>query len=152
MIHLVAFSLADHRYALLLSAVERILRAVEITPLPQAPGIVLGVINVGGRIIPVVNIRQRFRLPDRELEPRDQLILGWAGRRTVALVVDGVSGVVEHPESDVMAAREILSGWEDVHGVARTEDGMIVIYDLNKFLSWEEEAALDEALAKARLE
>ena len=149
MIQLVAFSLNDQRYALSLSAVERIIRAVEITALPKAPAIVLGIVNVGGRIIPVVNVRQRFHLLDREIEPRDQVILGQTGRRTVALVVDEVSSVVARPESEVIAAHEILPGLEGLHGVARLEDGMILIYDLDKFLSLEEEAVLDRALAKA---
>src|SRR3990167_7870765 len=128
MIQLVGFNLDDRSYALTLSAVERILRAVEITPLPKAPPIVLGIVNVSGRIIPVVNMRQRFHLPDREIEPRDQVILGQTGHRTVALVVDEVSSVVERPESEVIAAHEILPGLAGVHGVARFEDGMILIY------------------------
>jgi purine-binding chemotaxis protein CheW len=129
--------------------VERIIRAVEVTPLPRAPAIVLGIVNVGGRIIPVVNMRQRFRLPDRQIEPRDQVVLGQTGRRTVALVVDEVSSVVERAENEIIAAHEILPGLEGVHGVAKFDDGMILIYDLNRFLSLEEETVLDEALAKA---
>ena len=150
MIQLVGFSLDDRRYALTLSVVERIVRAVDIVPLPKAPPIVLGIINVGGTIIPVFNIRQRFHLPDREIEPWDQVILGKLGLRTVALVVDEVSSVVERPESEVTAAQEILPGLEGVQGVVRLEDGMILIYDLNKFLSLEEETALDEALAETK--
>ena len=150
MIQLVAFILNDQRYALPLSAVERIIRAVEITALPKAPAIVLGIVNVGSRIIPVVNVRQRFHLPDREIEPWDQVILGQTGRRTVALVVDEVSSVVTRPESEVIAAHEILPGLEGVQGVVGLDDGMILIYDLNKFLSMEEKTALDEALAETK--
>ena len=150
MVQLVAFHLDDRLYALPLSAVERVIHAIEITPLPKAPPIVLGIVNVGGRIIPVVNVRQRFRLPDRVTEPRNQVILGQTGLRTVALVVDEVSSVVERPESEVTATQEILPGLEGVQGVVRLEDGMILIYDLNKFLSLEEETALDEALAETK--
>ncbi len=59
----VVFTLDEQRYVLHLSAVKRIIRVVEITPLPKAPDIVLDVVNVEGQIIPVVNIRKRFRLP-----------------------------------------------------------------------------------------
>jgi purine-binding chemotaxis protein CheW len=69
---LVVFTLDARRYAVPLSTVERIIRAVEITPLPQAPEIVLGVINVQGRIIPVVNTRKRFRLPECDIRLSDQ--------------------------------------------------------------------------------
>ncbi|MBF8302857.1 MAG: cheW40H-4 [Candidatus Dadabacteria bacterium] len=57
---LVVLTLDEQRYALHLSAVERIVRVVEVTPLPKAPEIVLGVVNVQGQIIPVINIRKRF--------------------------------------------------------------------------------------------
>ena len=78
--HYVVFTLDGLFYAVSLSAVSRVIRAVEITPLPKAPPIVLGVINLGGRIIPVVNIRKRFLLPERELELTDQLIVACASR------------------------------------------------------------------------
>ena len=149
MIQLVAFRIDDRSYALPLSTVERIVRAVEIIPLPKAPAIVLGIVNVGGCIIPVVNLRKRFHLPDKELQPTDQFILSQCGCRTVALVVDEVSSVVEGFEREVVAAPEILPGLEYIQGVARLEDGMILIYDLQKFLSLEEEAALDDALVNA---
>ena len=150
MIQLVCFNLSNRRYALPLSAVVGILRAVEITPLPKAPPIVLGIVNVGGRIIPVVNMRQRFRLPNQEIEPRDQFILGQTGRRVVALVADEVSSVLERPERDVITPHDILPGLEGVEGVVGLDDGMILIYDLSKFLALEEEVALDVALAKTK--
>ena len=68
----------------------------------------------------------------------------------MALVVDEVSSVIARPESEVIAAHEILPGLEGVQGVVRLEDGMILIYDLTKFLSLEEETALDEALAETK--
>ncbi len=73
---LVVFTLEEQRYALYLSAVERIVRIVEITPLPKALEIVFGVINVQGQVVPVVDIRKRFRLPEREMSLSDQLIMG----------------------------------------------------------------------------
>ena len=150
MIQLVELNLDDQRYALRLSTVERVIRAIEITPLPKAPEIVLGIVNIGGRIVPVVNVRKRFRLPEKEIELGDHLILGQTGRRPVALVVDEVSSVVERPEREVITAQEILPGLEYVQGVAKLEDGVILIHDLDKFLSLEEEAALDKALASAQ--
>ena len=63
---LVVFALDDQRYALHLSAVDRVVPMVRVTPLPKAPDIVIGVVNVQGRVIPVINMRRRFRLPERE--------------------------------------------------------------------------------------
>jgi purine-binding chemotaxis protein CheW len=143
---LVVFTLDEQQYALPLAAVERIVRALEITPLPKAPEIVLGVVNIQGRVIPVFNIRKRFNLPEREISLNDHLILARTSRRPVALVVDEVSGVIDRPEGEVVAAEDILAGMEYVEGVVKLEQGMILIHDLNKFLSLEEEIELGEAV------
>ncbi len=87
-LRLVPFLLDDQRYALHLDVVERVIPAVEITPLPKAPEIVLGLINIRGKIIPVLNIRRRFRLPDRETELTDHFIIANTSKRTVALPAD----------------------------------------------------------------
>ncbi len=146
MIQLVVFGLDNQRYALSLSAVERIVPAVEVTPLPKAPEIVPGVVNVQGRIVPVFNIRKRFRLPERETNLSDRLIIAKTRKRTVALVANSVTGVVELPEGEVAAAETILPRLKYVQGVGRLPDGMIFIHDLDKFLSLGEEKTLVAAL------
>lgn len=146
---LVVFGLDDQQYALRLAAVERVIRAVEVTPLPQAPRVVEGVIDVQGRIIPVLDVRQRFRLPEREVELADRFIIAHTARWAVALVVDVVHGVAECPAGEVQAAEEIVPGLEYVEGVLRLEDGMAFIHDLDGFLSLDEESALDQALRQA---
>jgi purine-binding chemotaxis protein CheW len=142
----VAFTLDEGHYALDLSAVERIIQTVEITLLPEAPDIVLGVINIHGKIIPVVNIRRRFRLSEKDIEPTNRLIIAHTLKRTVALVVDVVLGVIETPEDRVVKTDTVLPGMDYVQGVVKMEDGMILIHDLNKFLSLEEEKTLDTAI------
>jgi len=146
LIRLVSFNLDDQKYALFLSAVMRIIRVVEITRLPKAPEIVLGVINMHGMIIPVFDIRKRFRLPQREIQLSDQLIVGTTSKRTVALLVDSVSDVIEISEEKIIAGENILPGLEYVEGVVKTEDGMILIHDLGQFLSLQEEKALHDAM------
>jgi purine-binding chemotaxis protein CheW len=143
---LVVFTLSEQRYALCLGAVERVFAFAEVTHLPQAPEVVLGVVNVRGRIIPVVDIRKRLRLPDRETNLSDRLIVAQTSRRTVALIADAVSGVVEGSKDELIAAETILPGLEYVEGVTKLEDGMILIHNLEKFLSLEEEKTLDRAL------
>jgi purine-binding chemotaxis protein CheW len=140
------FSLEDQRYGLKVSAVDRVVPVVEITPLPKAPEIVLGVVNVGGRIVPVVNLRRRFRLPERETELSDLLVLARTRRRAVALVVDRVQGVMETPAVDFIPATEVLAGAEFVNGILKLPDGLVLIHDLNTFLSMEEERAIDEGI------
>jgi len=146
----VVFTLDEQRYALHLAAVERIIPVVEITPLPKAPDIVLGIIDAGGQIIPVIDTRKRFRLPERELNLSDVLITARTPRRTVALVADAAGNVIKGSEQDVTAAGEILPRLEYVKGVVKLKDGMILIDDLEKFLSLEEEKALDDAMSKKK--
>jgi purine-binding chemotaxis protein CheW len=143
---LVVFSLDGQRYALALAAVEKVVRAVEVTRLPKAPDIVLGIINMQGRVIPLINVRRRFRLPEREMALADQIVIARTARRPVALVVDAVTGVLEYPEREAVVARDILPDVEYVEGVVKLEDGLILIHDLDRFLSLEEETSLDQAL------
>lgn len=142
----IVFILDEQRYALHLSAVDRVVRMVHITPLPNAPDIVLGVINMQGRVIPVINVRQRFNLPKREIALTDQLIFARMERRPVALVADAVTGVVECSEQSLVPAEEILPEFKYLEGVIKFRDGLILIHDLDKFLSLEEEESLDVAL------
>jgi purine-binding chemotaxis protein CheW len=142
----ILFTLEGQHYGLRLSAVDRIVHMVEVTPLPKAPEIVLGVVNLQGRVIPVFDIRRRFRLPRREIQLSDHLIVAHTTRRAVALVVDSVTTVVELSEQELVEPQEILPNLEYVEGVAKQEDGMILIHNLDEFLSLEEDRALDEAM------
>jgi len=146
MTSLLVFTLDDWNCALSLSAVERSYRAVEVTPLPDAPAKVMGIVNVHGVVHPVIDLRHCFRLPPRPLSPTDHLIIGHTSRRNVALVVDSVAGVIECAKDDIAAADTILPGMEFVTGIIRLKDGMVLIHDLDSFLSLEEESILDQAL------
>ncbi len=143
---IVVFSLDCRRYGLALSAVERVVRMVDITPLPQAPTLIFGIINVQGQVIPVVNPRRRFRLMERNCELSDQLILARTARRTVAFVVDVVIDVLEYTLEDSVRAQEIIPGMEYINGVVKLSDGLVLIHDLDTFLSLEEEKTLDAAI------
>ena len=143
---LVVFTLDEYRYAVPLAAVERVVRLVEITPLPKAPRIVIGVINLQGRIVPVLDMRARFGLPKRGMRLGDQLIIARTSRRTVAMLVDESRGVMECPSDNTVAAEEIVPGMEYVTGVMKLADGMLFIHNLDEFLSLEEEKTLEAAI------
>jgi purine-binding chemotaxis protein CheW len=118
-----------------------------ITPVSSAPDILLGIVNLEGRVIPVVDVRRRFYLPKREISPSDRLIFARAERRCVALVADTVTGVIECSDDSLISGERILPGLRHVQGIIKFEDGLILIHNLDKFLSLEEEASLDLALA-----
>lgn len=146
LIQLVVFCLDELRYALPLAAVERIVRAAEVTLLPNAPPIVLGAIDVAGRILPVLDVRRRFGLRQREITPADQFLIARTAPRTVVLVVDEAEGVIERSQAEIIGSREIVPGLEQFEGVVRLDDGLVLIHDLEKFLSLDEARALDEAM------
>jgi purine-binding chemotaxis protein CheW len=146
LVGLVVFRLDRERYALPLTGVERIVRAVEVTLLPKAPAIVDGVIDLAGQVIPVLNMRRRFGLPERELHPDDHFIIARAGSRTVALVIDDAQGVVELPRGAIVKVESIAPQLQHVRGVIQLPDGLVLIQDLEQFLSLDEARALDTAM------
>ncbi len=143
---LVVFILDEQQYALNLSCVERIVRAVEITPLPDAPEQVLGVINVEGRVIPVLNTRKRLGLPERELELHDLFIIVSENGRTLALVADQVRPVLEIPDQEVVSPDKVLPGTGYVQSVAKMDDGMIVVLTIEKALSFSDQKKVFAAI------
>ena len=145
---LVVFLLDELRIALRLTAVERVVRAVQVTRLPQAPEIVLGVINLQGRAIPIVDFRGRFGLARREPGISDQMIIARTQRRPVGLIADAVAGVLNVPAGAIAAAQTVIPGIRQIDGVAPLPDGLLFVHDLDKFLSIDEERELDAALAE----
>ena len=145
----VCFALDDVRYALPLASVERVVRAVAVTPLPDAPEVILGVINVQGRVVPVADLRKRFRLPARNIGLNDQMLIAHTAHRPLALVADAVYGIMQCSQGEIVAMDSIVPGLEYVEGVAKTADGLILIHDLDRFLALEEEASLERAMKNA---
>lgn len=145
---LVVFRLDNRRYAIVLRCVERVVSVIDITPLPKAPEIVLGVINASGHILPVVDMRLRLRLPRRGIVISDQLIIARMAERTVALLVDSVDGPLEAPDGQIITTGQVLPGLPALAGVVKLSDDLIVIHDLDRFLSLDEAQTLDAALPR----
>lgn len=135
------------RIALPLSVVERVVQAVALSLLPGAPDIVLGVLNLQGRLVPVFDPRRRFGLSARTLGPGDRIVVARAGQRPVALLADAVEGVEDCAATDWVDAARLLPGLDLVAGVVRRADGLLLVHDLERFLSLDEAARLDAALA-----
>ena len=143
---IVTFSLDQRLYALPLNSVVRVIHAVYISSLPKAPNIVCGVINVKGVIIPVVDIRKRFGLASREIESNDQLIIANTGKRTIAIMVDEVNEILAIDAGQQINTREEMSYVGYIGGIAKIQDELVLIYDLERFLDLDEEKRLEIAL------
>jgi len=143
---IIVFTIDGLSYALSLQAVVKVIHAIEIRHLPKAPEIICGIINVKGKIIPVIDIRKRCGFATREIELNDQLIIANTIKRQVAIIVDNVEGVKEFTDLEIADTREILPFTEHIKGVAKMKEGIMLIYDLDQFLSLDEEKKLDYAL------
>ncbi len=120
------------------------MRAVAITPLPDAPALVEGVVNVRGRILPVLDVRARFRLPARPLDPSDHFIVASAGARGVILRVDRATHLAFVDEDAARPAGD--PGATYGAGVALLDDGTLLVHDVGAFLSEAESLGLDAAM------
>lgn len=144
---LVVWLLDERRYALPLAQVQRVLLAIDVTPLPDAPQLVLGVVNVQGRIMPVVDLRQRLGLQRREARLSDHLMLVRTARRWLGFFVDAVQGVVYHAAAAWVPAEDVAPRMGCVAGVLKLADDLVLIHDLDALLPLDDELALDLALS-----
>ena len=128
-------------------AVQQIVRAVAIMPLPGAPPILEGAVNVRGAVVGVVDVRARLGFPARPLDPEQFLVLVTAGSRTLAIRVDEVDDLVDVSDADVHAQSELWPALRQLSGLAARPDGVLAIYDVEAFVSQAEAEALDAALA-----
>jgi purine-binding chemotaxis protein CheW len=143
MTELLTFDLEGNRFGVAVADVDQTVRAVMVAALPHAPPIVEGVINLRGRVVPVLDIRSRFRLRPKPLAPSDHMMIVRAGGRVVALRVDRVSDLVSVPDQDIVRAADVPSVGTLVAGVAKMSDGLVVIHDPSTFLTRAEAEALD---------
>lgn len=127
------------------AVVRTVHRMAAVTPVARAPRVVEGVLDVGGDIVAVVDLRRRLARPPRPPRLADHLVeVAVAGRR-LALHVDRAVEVRAVPAAAV--DRRALPELEGAAGLARLDDGVLLIHDLAAFLTAEEGLQLDEALA-----
>ncbi len=131
-------------FAIDILSVQEIIRMVEITRVPKAPGFVEGVINLRGRIIPVLDLRRRLCMTDAERTGQSRIVVVNVHGLIVGLIVDSVSEVLRIPRSTIEAppALGTTVGAEFIRGVGRLADRLLIVLDLNRLLSPSEQAAL----------
>lgn len=144
MLQLVSFKLREEEFGVNILQVQEIIRMQEITNVPNAPNFVEGVINLRGRVIPIVDLRKRFGLEAKEHSKATRIIVVMIDQVTVGLIVDEVSEVLRIPEDTVEPPPPIVAGIEAdyIKGVGKLEDRLLILLDLNKILSQEERSSL----------
>jgi purine-binding chemotaxis protein CheW len=143
---LVLFCVDSQRFALGLENVDKVIPFLAITPLPGAPSVVLGIFDLHGDLVPVLNVRARFKLHERTPLISDQLLVAHISERRVALLVDAVTGV-EHAEG-IVNTQDLVHDSKYISGIVPLENGLVLIHDLERFLLSSEEIALDDAMGE----
>lgn len=136
LLHLVTFQLGREEYGVEIASVQEIIRATDITPVPGAPSHVRGVINLRGKIIPVVDLRRRFALAKEESGEDQRIIVVELGEKRIGMLVDSVSQVLKVPAGVVEEMPEEATSVDEnfIKGVGKLENRLIIILDLNKSL------------------
>jgi purine-binding chemotaxis protein CheW len=147
---LVVFALDRQRLALPLAVVRRVVRAAEVTSLPNAPAVVSGVVDVQGEVIAVLDVRGRLGMPRHEIGLEDQFLIAQTTERTVALLIDQVLGLVDADAMETANPYQDAPWFGQFQGLVRLDGGLVLIQDLEKFLSSIEARELDQALEGAR--
>jgi purine-binding chemotaxis protein CheW len=139
---LVAFRIGKELFGVGIESIREIVRYPEITEVPDAPGFLEGVINLRGKIVPVVDLRKRLRLSGEEKTKSTRVLIceDGQGKSVVGLHVDAVTEVLKVQPDEIEGPPEMVSaiGVEYITGVAKIEGRLIILLDLRKILSMED--------------
>lgn len=140
------FEVDGHRYGVDTACVREIVRAVLPVRLPRAPAVIIGVINVRGEVVPLLDLRLRFALPPRPLSAEDVFVIVATSTRRVALRADHATALVRVPLASLTDMAVSVPRAQLAAGTAVLPDGLLVICDLEAFLDEAEQRALGAAL------
>lgn len=144
LLQLVSFNIGSEEFGVDILKVQEINRMVEITKVPQAPHYVEGVINLRGKVIPIVDLRKRFSLELKENDKNTRIVVVDIGGNIIGMVVDSVSEVLRLPADTIEPPPEIVTGVnsEYIKGVAKLEDRLLIFLDLSKVIDESEVAGI----------
>ena len=143
----VTFKLQEETYGINVMQVQEVLRYTEIAPVPGSPDYVIGIINLRGNVVTVIDTRTRFGLEPAELTDNSRIVIIEAEKQVIGILVDSVAEVVYLKQSDIDVAPNV--GTDEsarfIQGVTNREDELLILVDLNKLLSdeeWDEVGAI----------
>lgn len=134
---LVVFDLAGEEYAIDIQTVQEIIRYQNITKMPKTQEFVEGVINLRGRVIPVLDLRKRFNLELKEESAETRIVVVEVSNIVIGMIVDAVSQVLRMPESSIEPPSPIVANIDSdfILGVGKLEDQLIIMLDVEKILT-----------------
>jgi purine-binding chemotaxis protein CheW len=141
----VTFCLGDETYGIMVMQVQEVLRIPDIAPVPGSADYVVGIINLRGNVVTVVDSRHRFGLPPKELDDASRIVVTEVGNQIIGILVDNVAEVVELKSSDIESAPNVGNdeSAKYIQGVSSRNGKLLILVDLNKFLDIEELAEVE---------
>ncbi len=143
---LVVFRMEKEEFACNINDVREVLKMIRVTPLPRSLDFVEGVINLRGVVIPVIDLRKRFGLAEAERTDESRIIIVEVEERMVGLTVDSVTEVIRLMQNQIQDAPTQVAGSKTdlIMGVGKIEDRMLIILNLDRILTSEEQIALED--------
>ncbi|HEY9165606.1 MAG TPA: chemotaxis protein CheW [Candidatus Kryptonia bacterium] len=143
---LVSFVVEHEEFGVDILKVQEIIRTVDITRVPKAPAFVEGVINLRGKIVPVIDLRKRFGIDAKEKDNETRIIVVELTDKVVGFLVDKVKEVIRVEKSIIEPPPELTTSVSAnyITGVAKLQDRLLILLDLDKVLSSDEQEHLSE--------
>ena len=143
-VQVVTFKLGKEEYAIDILQVQEIVMVTEITRMPKAPRFIEGIVNLRGQMIPIIDMRKRFDLPQAEHDAETRIIIVDIGREIVGMVVDGVKEVIRLPDSSISPPPPMIQGIssEYLKGIGQIGERLLIMLDLKTVLTAEEHDVL----------
>src|SRR5215831_19686870 len=145
-LQVVGFRIGNETYGVKIGSVREIVRVPEITSVPSAPDLVEGVINLRGKIIPVMDLRKRFGQTEIQPDKKNRILVVELENKFVGLIVNAASEVLKIPPSDIEAPGSVFAEGESgyVTGVGKLKGRLIILLDISKLLQRPEYKRLEE--------
>ena len=146
-LQIVGFRIGNETYGVRIGSVREIVRVPEITAVPSAPDTIEGVINLRGKIIPVMDLRKRFGLTEITTDKKNRILVVELDNKLLGLIVNSASEVLKIPPSDVEAPGSVFADGQSgyVTGVGKLKGRLIILLDISKLLHRPELKRLEEA-------
>jgi len=147
LLQLVTFHLGEEEFAVDILNIQGINRMVQVTRVPNSPEFVEGIINLRGQVIPIIDLRKRLNMPHKEYDKQTRFIVVEIHKLVTGFIVDNVNEVLRIDRNVTEAAPSLISNVSNdfITGIAKLEDRLITLLDLDKILSFEEKNELSEA-------
>ncbi len=141
----VSFLLSEEEYGIDILRVQEIIRFAELTRIPQSPPFIEGVLNLRGKVVPVMDLRTRFSLPKGERDRSTRIIVVDVFNKVMGMIVDAVSEVLQIEEEQIAPPPPMGASIDSeyIRGMAKIDDRLMILLDVDKILSTEELASLE---------